>query len=178
MFAKAQKEGVGGGSREGESAERVVHGSAVFLCVAHRWWDSARWSGLDQSSGDALREQRGTIDNAHSLIAGQNGRCATDSGGERTSNHFVRSARRGVFPARTSMRSSVGNGEEWEGMAEADARAGLKAYRADDPPCADAEKSAMVWQKVSAWALDPADWSVGQESRAKEEVETMANGSL
>ena len=80
VFAKAQKEGVGSGSREGESAQRKRFTGATFF-FAQRIEVGLLLDGLALiKAAGMLCEQRGAIDNAHSLIAGQNGQCATDSG--------------------------------------------------------------------------------------------------
>jgi hypothetical protein len=80
VFAKAQKEGVGSGSREGESAQRKRFTGATFF-FAQRIEVGLLLDGLALiKAAGMLCEQRGAIDNAHGLIAGQDGQCATDSG--------------------------------------------------------------------------------------------------
>ena len=80
VFAKALKEGVGGGSREGESAQREWFTGAPFL-LSQRFDVGLLLDGLALIiAAGMLCEQRGTLDDAHSLITGQNGQCPTDSG--------------------------------------------------------------------------------------------------
>jgi len=80
VFAKALKEGVGGGSREGESAQREWFTGAT-LFFAKRLDVGLLLDGLALIiAAGMLCEQRRTLDDAHGLITGQDGQCPTDSG--------------------------------------------------------------------------------------------------
>ena len=80
VLTETPKEGVGSGSREGESAQREWFTGAT-LFFAQLLDVGLLLDGLALiKAARMLCQQRGTIDNAHGLITGQDGQCATDSG--------------------------------------------------------------------------------------------------